>query len=93
MDMCITPLLPITCSSYSDSFQIAKRFISGGSITKTIQHANTRHIHNTQITQSNTNKTKEGKQFSSQSYTNSEEHITANEYTIQKREDIKLSLM
>jgi hypothetical protein len=38
-------------------------------------------------------KTNKEKQNSSQSYTNSEGHITANEYSIEKGEEIKLSLI
>jgi hypothetical protein len=44
-------------------------------------------MHNTHSTQNNTTKTNKqnkDKQISSQSYTNSEGHITANEYSIEK---------
>jgi hypothetical protein len=48
----------------------------------------TYHIHtNTHITQNNTTKdkqTKQTNQISSQSYTDSEGHITANEYSVEK---------
>jgi hypothetical protein len=50
----------------------------------------------THITQNNTTKTNKPnkeKQISSQSYTNSEGDITANEYSVEKREEIKLSLI
>jgi hypothetical protein len=46
---------------------------------------------NTHITQNNTTKCK--KQTSSQSHTNSEGHITANEYSVEKGEEIKRSLI
>jgi hypothetical protein len=50
---------------------------------------------NTHITQINTTKNKQNKeqQISSQSYTNREGHITANEYRIEKGKGIKLSLI
>jgi hypothetical protein len=52
------------------------------------------HIYtNTHLTQNNTAKDKQTKQISSQSYTNSEGHITANEYNIEEGEEIKLSLL
>jgi hypothetical protein len=53
-------------------------------------------IHKSHITQHNTTKTSKQnkeKQMSSQRYTNSDGHITANEYSIEKGEEIKLSLI
>jgi hypothetical protein len=50
---------------------------------------------NTHITQNTTTKNKQNKekQISSQSYTNSEGYITANDYSVVKGEEIKLSPM
>jgi hypothetical protein len=56
-------------------------------------HKCTSHIHNTHITYTQirishkiTKQTKKTKQISSQSYTNNEGHITANEYSVEKGE-------
>jgi hypothetical protein len=65
-------------------------------------HKCTSHIHNTHITYTQIhisnkitpkNKQNKEKQISSQSYTKSERHITANEYRIEKGDGIKLSLL
>jgi hypothetical protein len=58
-------------------------------------HKCTSHVHNTHITQNSTTKNKQNKekQISSQSYTNNEGHITANEYSVEKGEEMKLSLI
>jgi hypothetical protein len=65
-------------------------------------HKYTSHIHNTHITYTQihlshkitppkTNKQNKEKQASSQSHTNSEGHITANEYSVEKGEELNLS--
>jgi hypothetical protein len=52
------------------------------------------HIHiSHKITPLKANKQNKEKQNSSQSHTNSEGHITANEYSVEKGEEIKLSLI
>jgi hypothetical protein len=51
---------------------------------------NTTHKYTMHISHKSQN---EEKQISSQSYTNSEEHIIANEYSAEKGEEIKLSLI
>jgi hypothetical protein len=56
----------------------------------------TYHIHtNSHMAQNNTinKQNKRRKQISSQSHTNSEGHITANEYSVEKGEEIKRSLI
>jgi hypothetical protein len=63
-----------------------------------LQHQNTQvaytqiHIPH-KITQLKTNKQNKDKQISSQSYTNSAGHITANEYSVEKGAEIKRSLI
>jgi hypothetical protein len=82
--------------SDSDLFQTANGVLPGGSITTTIQHTNTQvtytqiHISH-KITPLKTNRTE--KQISSQSYTNSEGHITENDYSVEKGEELKRSLI
>jgi hypothetical protein len=67
--------------------------MGGGSITTTIQHTNTQVTNTVHISHKislKTNKQNKENQISSQSYTNSEGHITANEYSVEK-EKKKLS--
>jgi hypothetical protein len=81
-----------------DIFQTAIGGFPGGSITTTIQHTNT-HVTYTQIqishkiTPLKTNKQNKEKQISSQGYTNSEGHITANEYCLEIGKEMKISLI
>jgi hypothetical protein len=57
-------------------------------------HKYTYDIHtNTHIAQNKTTKSKQTNQISSQSYTNCEGHITANEYSVEERKEIKRSLI
>jgi hypothetical protein len=57
-----------------------------------LQYSTQTHVSHTHITQNNTTKNKQ-KQISSQSHTNSEGHITANEHSVEKGKDIKRSLI
>jgi hypothetical protein len=82
----------------TDLFQTATGVLPCGDVIMTIQHNKLHKSHtqytshtNTYIIHSNTIKkpTKtETKQISSQSHTNSERHITANEYSVKKGEEI-----
>jgi hypothetical protein len=65
-------------------FQIANGGLPCGTITTTVQHTNTQvtYAQNTHIIQKKTTKNKQ--EISPQNYKNSEGHITANEYSVEK---------
>jgi argininosuccinate synthase len=89
---------PIRENSFSDLFQTAIEFLPSCGITTTIQHTNTQVTKYTQIHTSHKitpleNKQNKDKQTISQSHTNSEGHITANEYSLEKGEEIKRCLI
>jgi predicted restriction endonuclease len=68
-------------------------FLPGGSSTKRIQHTSAKVKYTIQISQKITllkiNKQNKEEQMSSRSYTNSEGHITANEYSVEEENEKK----